>query len=73
MTYPALGFIRSLGSDVQKDLILFTDFDASNHECNGLKIIKESGIKCAFNPKKTQTIYSYYRRYIKHRILREKS
>ena len=44
----ALGFIRSLGSDVQKDLILFTDFDASNHECNGLKIIKESGIKRAF-------------------------
>lgn len=46
--FKALEFIRSLSSDAQENLVLFTDFDASNQKCNGLKIIKESGIKRAF-------------------------
>lgn len=46
--FKALEFIHSLSSDATENLVLFTDFDAPNQEYNGLKIIKDSGIKRAF-------------------------
>ena len=44
----ALDFIHSLGVDAQKNIVLFTDFDASNQECDGLKIIKKSQVRRSF-------------------------